>query len=153
MSRFNANSSFMRQIRAAEAQHKRAMEHDNERERLYRSRCAAAGVDPEAKDAPLIAARHLFKDTIFQNAPLQFTSERLWVGEGRIGNGLKHQAGFGLSAMQACVQAWPDEFAWLVDRPAPDVVLSIRDWLEPTDRWSWDVRRTGDAPADQPSFW
>lgn len=153
MSRFTANSSFMRQIRAANSQRRRELEHAGERDRIFRARCAAAGIEITTPDAEQIAARHLLRETPFRNNSLTFTADRLWIGEGHVGNGLKHQAGFGLAAMEACVSAWDGEFTWDAQRPPLDVVISVRDWYEPTERWSWDVRRTGAVPENQPPFW
>ena len=153
MSRFTANSSFMRQIRAANSQRRRELQHANERDRIFRDRCQNAGIDTTTPDAETIAARHLLRDTPLRNCTLRFTGDRLWIGEGHVGNGAKHQAGFGLAAMQACVDAWGGDFTWDPQRPDLEVVISVRDWMEPSERWSWDVRRTGAVPEDQPPFW
>lgn len=153
MSRLAANDTFLRQIRAAHSQRMRELEQASERERILVARLKAASVEPDAANAELAAIRHLLRDTVFKNAAVNLEGERLWIGNGAVGSGQRHQAGFGLAAMQACVSAWPDEFAWNADAPQPDVMISVRDWLEPSERWSWDVRRTGQAPPDQPSFW
>jgi hypothetical protein len=153
MSRFTANSAFMRQIRAAGAERVRRIEHDSERDRILRDRLAKGKIDPTDDDAHLQAAAYVLRNTVLQHASLELTGDRLWIGEARGSNGHKHQAGFGLRAMEACVMAWDGEHAWDVEHPPADVVISVRDWLEPVERWSWDVRRTGSVPQGQPSFW
>jgi hypothetical protein len=153
MSRFTANSAFMRQMRAAGAERDRRVEHDSERERILSDRLAKGQIDPDDPDAHLKAAAYVLRNTVLQNATLNLTGDRLWIGEARGTNGNKHQAGFGLRAMEACVSAWEGEHEWDPEHPPVDVIISVRDWLEPVERWSWDVRRTGSVPLGQPSFW
>ncbi len=143
----------MRQIRASSVQRVRQAQQDDDRERRLLARMEKAGVDPETPDAPVITARFIFKDTVLKNATIELAGDRLWIGEGDRTNSAKHQAGFGLQAMEACVQAWDGEHAWDESKPDARVMISVRDWLEPSERWSWDVRRTGSVPQGQPSFW
>ncbi|MDO9353883.1 MAG: hypothetical protein Q7T55_09315 [Solirubrobacteraceae bacterium] len=153
MTQFSSNSSYLRQIRAAHERRVRQVQHDNDRDRILHARIVKAGLDPADPDSPELAARFLFRDTCLRNATIVLQDDRLWIGEGERGNSAKHQAGFGLEAMQACVQAWDGEHLWNDAHPDPRVMISVRDWLEPIERWSWDVRRTGSVPTGQPSFW
>ena len=153
MTRFEANNSFLRQIRASHSRRLRLMQQASDRERILQSRLDKAGVAADDPQAFELAVRHLLKDTPLCNAEMEFTGDRLWIGNGERGNGSKHQAGFGLEAMQACVSSWDGDHTWDADHPDPAVMISVRDWLDPIDRWSWDVRRTGSVPLGQPSFW
>lgn len=153
MTRFSANSSFLRQIRANHERRARQVQHDNDRDRILHARMKKAGVDPSEPHARDITAKFLFKDTVLRNAQIELVGDRLWIGEAQNDAAQKHQAGFGLQAMEACIMAWDGEHLWRVDAPDPEVMISVRDWLDPIERWSWDVRRTGSVPSDQPSFW
>ena len=153
MTRFDANNSFLRQIRASHSRRMRLMQQATDRERILQGRLSKAGVSADDPDAYELAVRFLFKDSPLCNAKIEFTDDRLWIGDGERGNGSKHQAGFGLDAMYACVNAWEGDHLWDPEHPDPNVIISVRDWLDPVDRWSWDVRRTGSVPLGQPSFW
>ena len=153
MTRFDANNSFLRQIRASHSRRLRLMQQASDRERILQSRLTKASVSGDDPGAYEQAVRFLLKDTPLCNARIEFTDDRLWIGDGERGSGSKHQAGFGLDAMNACVSAWDGDHAWDPEHPDPNVIISVRDWLDPIDRWSWDVRRTGSVPMGQPSFW
>ena len=136
-----ANSSFLRQIRANHERRVRQLQHDDDRERIFHARCKKAGVDASDPNAPELVAKFLFRETCLRIATIKLTDDRLWIGEGASGNGAKHQAGFGLQAMEACIRAWDGEHTWDENAPDARVMISVRDWLEPIERWSWDVRR------------
>ncbi|MDQ8046291.1 MAG: hypothetical protein AAGC46_13585 [Solirubrobacteraceae bacterium] len=143
----------MRQLRAAHSQRTRRLEHASERDRILRDRLTKGKIDPKADDAYEQAAGFVLRHTVLRNVALEVIGDRLWIGESRGQNGIKHQAGFGLRALEACVNAWDGDFLWDPEHPSDEVMISVRDWLEPVERWSWDIRRTGAMPDGQPSFW